>query len=75
MQARLKIFKKLSEHQIYQSKRKFSKKNYIFYLKSGKEPKIRTRRTLQAQPKFLKKIIGTPNQLIRTKVFRKKSYA
>jgi hypothetical protein len=30
-----------------------------------------TRRNLQAQPKILKKIIETPNQLIRTKILPK----
>jgi hypothetical protein len=54
LQAQPKILKKLSEHLIYQSERKFSQKNYASYLKSVKEPKIRmgaTRRNLQAQPK------------------------
>jgi hypothetical protein len=39
----------------------FSLKNYVSYLNSIKEPKIRlraTRRNLQAQPKILKKITG-----------------
>jgi hypothetical protein len=50
----------------------FPKKNYVSYLKSVKEPKIRIgapRRNLQAQPKMLKKIVGTSNQPIRTKIF------
>jgi hypothetical protein len=45
---------------------------YIEYLKSVKEPKIRTeatRRILQVRPKIQKKIIETPNQLIRTQIF------
>jgi hypothetical protein len=53
----------------------FPKKNYVSYLKSVKQPKIRigtTRRKLQALPKILKKIIGTPNLPIRTKFFPKK---
>jgi hypothetical protein len=43
--------------------------------KSVKEPTIRmraTRRNLQAQPKMLKKIVGTSNQPIRTKILPKK---
>jgi hypothetical protein len=43
----------------------FPKKNYVSYLKSVKEPIIRlgaNRRNLQAQPKMLKKIVGTSNQ-------------
>jgi hypothetical protein len=70
-QAQPKILKKLLEHQIYQSERKFSQKNYVSFLKSVKEPKIligATRRNLQAQPKILKKIIGTPNQPKETKI-------
>jgi hypothetical protein len=58
LQAQPKNIKKSSKHQIYQSERKFSQKNYVSYLKSVKEPKIRigaTRRNLQAQPKMLKK--------------------
>jgi hypothetical protein len=49
----------------------FPKKNYVSYLKSVNQPKIRmeaTRRNLQAQPKILKKIIGTPNVPIKTKI-------
>jgi hypothetical protein len=49
LQAEPKILKELSEHKIYQSGRKFSQKNYVSYLKSIKEPKIRmgaTRRHL-----------------------------
>jgi hypothetical protein len=67
LQAQLKILKKSSKHQIYQSERKFSQTNYDSYLKSVKEPKIRigvTRRNLQAQPKMLKKKFGTSNQPI-----------
>jgi hypothetical protein len=67
--------KKLSKYQIYQSERKFSQKKYVSYLKSVKEPKIRmgaTRRNLQAQPEMLKKIVGTSNQVIRTKKFLRK---
>jgi hypothetical protein len=59
LQAQLKILKKSSKHQIKQSDRKFFQKNYVSYLKSVKEPKIRigaTRRNLQAQPKMLKKM-------------------
>jgi hypothetical protein len=40
-----------------------------------KKPKIRiraTQRNMQARPKILKKIIGTPNQPINTKIFPKK---
>jgi hypothetical protein len=62
LQAQPKILKKSSQHQIYQSERKFSQKNYVSYPKSVKEPKIRigaTRWDLQAQPKMLKKIVGT----------------
>jgi hypothetical protein len=60
LQAQPKILKKTSEHQIYQSKGKFS-------LKSEKKPKTR------AQPKILKKMIGTPNvpNVIKKKVFPK----
>jgi hypothetical protein len=52
-----KILKKLSEHQIYQSKRLFPQKNYVSNFKSVKEPKMRmgaSRRNLQAQPKSYK---------------------
>jgi hypothetical protein len=55
LQAQPKILKKSSKHQIYQSERKCYQKNYVSYLKSVKEPKIRigdTRRNLQAQPKM-----------------------
>jgi hypothetical protein len=75
LQAQPKILKKTIRHQIYQSGRKFSQKNYVSYLKSVKEPKIRkgaTRQNLQAQPRILKKISGTSNQPIRTKIFTKK---
>jgi hypothetical protein len=75
LQAQPKILKKSSNHQNYQSERKFSQKNYVSYLKSVKEPKIRigaTRRNLQAQPKMLEKIVGTSNQPIRTKNFLRK---
>jgi hypothetical protein len=74
-QARPKILKKLSKQQIYQSNRIFSqKKNYVSYLKSGKEPKIcmgAIRQNLQARPKILKKNIGPPYQLIITKMLCK----
>jgi hypothetical protein len=59
LQAQPKILKNPSKHQIYQSERIFSQKNYVSNLKSVKEPKIRigaTRRNLQAQPKMLKKL-------------------
>jgi hypothetical protein len=75
LQAQTKILKKSSKHQINQSVRKFSKKNYVSYLKSVKEQNIRigaTRRNLQAQPKMLKKIVGTANQRTRTKIFLRK---
>jgi ABC-type oligopeptide transport system ATPase subunit len=40
LQAQPKILKKLSDHQIYQTKKKiFLKKNYVSYLESVKEPK------------------------------------
>jgi hypothetical protein len=73
LQAQRKIPKKLSEHQIYQSKRKFFQKNYVSFLKIVNEPKIcmgATRRNLQAQPKILKK--GTTNPPIRIKILPKK---
>jgi hypothetical protein len=72
MKAQPKILKKVSEHQIYKSKRKCSQKNYVSYFKSGKEPKIcigATQGNLQVRPKILK-----TNQLIRTKNFQKKIY-
>jgi hypothetical protein len=53
LQAQPKILKKLPENQIYQSKRKFSPKNYVSYLKSVKEPKFRmgaTRRNMLWEP-------------------------
>jgi hypothetical protein len=59
LRAQPKILKKILEHQINQSKRKFSQKNNVQYSKSVKEPKIRmeaTRRNLRAQPKIQKKI-------------------
>jgi hypothetical protein len=57
LQAQSKILKKISEHQIYQSGRKFFQKKYSWYLRKEKEPNIpmgATRRNLQAQPKMLK---------------------
>jgi uncharacterized protein YcgL (UPF0745 family) len=48
----------------------------VYYFKSEKKAKIRmgaNRRSLQAQPKILKKMIGTPNLPIRTITFPKKS--
>jgi hypothetical protein len=59
LQATLKILKKISEHQIYQSGRKFFHKKDAKYLKKEKEPNIRmgaTQRNLQTQPKILKKL-------------------
>jgi hypothetical protein len=50
LQAQPKILKKLSEHQIYQSKRKFSQKKYVF-LKSEKEPKNRMGPTRRNSPR------------------------
>jgi hypothetical protein len=53
LEAQPKILKKSSKHQIYQSERKFSQENYVSYLKSVKEPKIRigaTRRKLPQEP-------------------------
>jgi hypothetical protein len=53
LQAQPKILKKLPEHQIYQSKRKFSQKKDVEFLKSVKEAKIRmgaTRRNLPREP-------------------------
>jgi hypothetical protein len=60
LQAQPKILKKLSEHQIYQSGRKFFQRKCVWYLKKEKEPKIRvwtTRWNLQARPKILKKLL------------------
>jgi hypothetical protein len=71
LQAQTKILKTLTEHQIYQPKRKFTLKKYVSYFKSVKEPKIRmraTRRNLQVQPKILKK---SSKHQIRTKIFPK----
>jgi hypothetical protein len=62
--------KKISEHQIIQSKRIFSIKTMFSNLKSGKEPKIcigATRRNLQFAPKIIKKIIKMTYQHIRSK--------
>jgi Skp family chaperone for outer membrane proteins len=70
LQARPKILKILSKHQINQSETRFSEKE--FSLKSVKDTKGANRRSLQAQSKIFKKIIVTSNQLIRTK-FSKKS--
>jgi hypothetical protein len=50
LQAQPKILKKIIEHQINQSERKFSQKNYVSYLKSVKEPKIRMRATRRNLP-------------------------
>jgi hypothetical protein len=55
LQAHPKILKKLSEHQIYQSKREFSLKNYFSYLKSVKEPKTRMGDTRRNLPRKLQK--------------------
>jgi hypothetical protein len=41
LQAQPKILKKSSKHQINQSKQKFTLENYVSYLESVKEPKIR----------------------------------
>jgi hypothetical protein len=41
LQAQPKILKKTSKHQINQSERKFSRKNFVSYLESVKEQKIR----------------------------------
>jgi hypothetical protein len=61
---------------INQSERKFSQKNYVSYLKSVKEPKIRigaTRRNLQAQPKILQKL--SEHQIYQSKrKFNQKKY-
>jgi hypothetical protein len=49
--------KKSSKHQIYQSERIFFQKNYVYFLKSVKKPKIRigaTQRSLQLNPKSKK---------------------
>jgi hypothetical protein len=73
LQAQPNNIKKLSKHQINQSERKFSQKNYVSYLKSVKKPKIRIKATQRtAQPKMLKKIVETSNKLIRTKIFLRK---
>jgi hypothetical protein len=66
LQAQPKILKKIigTSNQPIRTKN-FLKKNYVSYLKSVKEPKIRmgaTQRNLQAQPKILKKIIRTSSQ-------------
>jgi hypothetical protein len=74
LQTRLKIIKNLSEHQINQSKRKCSLKNYVSYLKSVKEPKIRmgaTRRNLQVRPKIIKKLLEYEINSIMNMNFRK----
>jgi hypothetical protein len=70
-----RLNQKSSKHQINQSERKCSQKNYVSYLKSVNEPKIRigvTRRNWPAQPKMFKKIVETSNQPIKTKNFPKK---
>jgi hypothetical protein len=57
LQAQPKTIKKLSKHQINQSKQKKSQIKACL-VKSEKKPKIRigaTRRSLQAQPKILNK--------------------
>jgi hypothetical protein len=75
LKAQPKILKKLSEHQIYRSKRKFSQKNYVSYLKRVKEPKIRmgaTRRNLQAQPKIVKKLPEHQIYQSKRKFYQKK---
>jgi hypothetical protein len=38
LRAQPKILKKLSEHQINESERKFSQEKYVYYLKSVQEP-------------------------------------
>jgi hypothetical protein len=48
LQAQPKILKKESEHQIYQSKRKFTQKKYVQFLKSVQEPKVH--RNLSREP-------------------------
>jgi hypothetical protein len=54
LRAQPKILKKNSELQVNQSKRKFSQKKYVYYLKSVKEPKIRMRATGRNSPGSLK---------------------
>jgi hypothetical protein len=72
MQAESKILKKILEHQIYQSKQKTSKKNCVSYLKVVRGQKY-ARTEFAGPTQNPKKIIGTSNQLIRTKFFPKKS--
>jgi hypothetical protein len=75
LQAQPKILKKSSKHQINQSERKFSQNNYVSYLKSVEEPKIRmgaTRRNLQAQLKIQKRYRNTKSNNQREN-FPKKS--
>jgi hypothetical protein len=75
LQDQRKILKKLPEHQIYQSKRKFSQKNYVSYFKRVKELKNRmgaTRRNLQAQPKMLKKLSEHQIYQLKRKFSQKK---
>jgi hypothetical protein len=75
LQAQPNNIKKLSEHQINQSKKKKSQIKVCLVFQNEKKAKIRmgaTRWNFQAQPKTLKKIVGTSNQPIRSKIFPKK---
>jgi hypothetical protein len=68
MSIKKKTEKKYRNTKSTDQKEKNSKKMYVSYLKSVKDPNIRigaTRRNLQAQPKMLRKIVGTSNQPIR----------
>jgi hypothetical protein len=72
LQAQPKILKKLSEHQIYQSGRKFFQKSMLSTLKVknsyGGYPS-----EFAGSTQNPKKIIETPNIPIKTKVFLKKT--
>jgi hypothetical protein len=74
VQARPKILKKLLKHQINPSERTFSEKKYIKYLKcKGAKNSYDSYLTEFAGfTQNSKKIIETPNLLIRTKFFSKK---
>jgi hypothetical protein len=56
LRAQPKILKKLSEHQINESERKFSQEKYVYYLKSVSQILIGA--TRRNSPGSLKKTIG-----------------
>jgi hypothetical protein len=72
LQAESKILKKILEHQIYQSKQKNSKKKTVFRTLKVERGQKYARTEFADPTQNPKKIIGTSNQPIKTKIFPKK---